>query len=106
MALIHPQLSAARARPPVDVTECVSVRERPQVGELDPLASSSRHLVPRVQLRLDRCHETSKCLLARVHLQLAGSVDAAVVAEETEDTVGAHERLADDIASPTLASKP
>src|ERR671937_691969 len=39
MLLVHPQLSAARARTPIDVSEAVTRDERPQVGELDSLAA-------------------------------------------------------------------
>ena len=52
VALVHPQVAAPRARPPVDALQRVARRPRPDVGELDPLALRPRDLVARDDLRL------------------------------------------------------
>ena len=58
--LVDDELAAARARAPVDPPHAVARRERPDVGELDPVALRARDLVAGVDLRLERLRSTSR----------------------------------------------
>ncbi len=105
MGLVHPRLAAPRGGPPVDAADAVAGHERPQVGELDPLAARARELVAGEGLRLERPQQLSQLLAARVDLQRAPPLERLLEDEQPEAVVRAEDEVADEVGAPALAAE-
>ncbi len=103
--LVHPQLAAPRARPPVDPPDAVSGHELTQVGELDSLALLARDQVPGEDLRLERAQELLDHLGTGIDLERKLEVEAALVAEDAEAVVRDQPHRAEDVRAPALAGE-
>jgi hypothetical protein len=64
--LVHPEVAAASADPPVHASHPVAEHERPQVGELDSLPFAAGELVPAEELGLRRAEQVRQRLRPRV----------------------------------------
>jgi hypothetical protein len=65
MALGDKRRATSGARAPVDLTCTITGRERPEVGELDPLAALYSDVRAKERLRVPRRHQFAEWFLAR-----------------------------------------
>ena len=103
--LVDPRLAPPRGRAPVDAANAVAGHERPQVGELDPLAADARCLAARERLRLERAQQAVELLAARIDLQRPRQLELLLEDEQPEAVLRAQEEVADQIGAPALATQ-
>ena len=86
MALVHPEVTAPRARPPVDALQSVARAPRADVRELDPFALRARDLVAGEHLRVGRLDDALEHA-SRGYVRNSGRVSAVVSQVEQPERV-------------------
>ena len=105
MALVHPELAAARARAPVDALERIARCPEPHVGELDPFALPARNLVPREHLRFARLQDPPQRVLAGIDADLGRARERSLGDEQPQRVARAEIHRAEQVPAPALRPK-